>query len=97
MRIVRYANTLVEIEADSTEGGWLVLNDVWHPRWEVEVDGRNIGQALRANAIFRAAPVPPGRVRVRFVFRPLAGSWRLPERPARPDGFSADMRRAEAP
>jgi hypothetical protein len=52
-------------------------------------------QAVRANAIFRAVEVPPGKVPVRFVFRPLNGSWRFPERAfARPDGFSADMRRA---
>ena len=96
VRIVRTANTEVVVEAESSAGGWVVLNDVWHPRWEVEVDGRHAGQALRANAIFRAALVPPGKVRVRFVFRPLSGSWRMPERHgALPDGFSADMRRAD--
>lgn len=90
-----YANTEVLIEADSPEGGWVVLNDVWHPRWEVEVDGKAMGQSVRANAIFRAVPVPPGKVRVRFVFRPLSGSWRMPQRPpTAPDGYSADMRRA---
>ncbi len=96
VRILSYANTEVVVEAESTGGGWVVLNDVWHPRWEVEVDGRQAGQALRANAIFRAAVVPPGKVRVRFVFRPLSGSWRMPERHGGlPDGFSADMRRAD--
>jgi hypothetical protein len=45
VRIVSYANTEVVLEVDSPEGGWVVLNDVWHPRWEVEVDGRDIGQA----------------------------------------------------
>lgn len=95
VRLVSYANTEVVIEANSPEGGWIVLNDVWHPRWEVEIDGRNVGQPLRANAIFRTVPVPPGTVRVRFVFRPLAGSWRPPARAtSAPDGFSADMRRA---
>jgi hypothetical protein len=98
VRIVSYANTEVVVEADSPEGGWVVLNDVWHPRWEVEVDGRHIGSALRANAIFRAAPVPPGQVRVRFVFRPLSGSWREPERvPAAGGGYSADTRKASLP
>jgi hypothetical protein len=95
VRIVSYRNTEVIVEADSPEGGWVVLNDVWHPRWEVEIDGKAAGQAMRANAIFRAARVPAGRVAVRFVFRPLAGSWRMPERPRPPnDGFSLDVRRA---
>ncbi len=95
VRIVAYRNTEVVLEAESPEGGWVVLNDVWHPRWEVEVTGRPTIQAVRANAIFRAAPVPPGKVTIRFVFRPLAGSWRLPGRSGpTSDGFSADMRRA---
>jgi hypothetical protein len=94
VRILEYRNTEVVLEADSPEGGWVVLNDVWHPRWEVEIAGRPAIQAVRANAIFRAAPVPPGKVKVRFVFRPLAGSWRFPEPGFKSDGFSADMRRA---
>lgn len=99
VRIITYRNTEVVVEADSPAGGWVVLNDVWHPRWEVEIEAagarRAASPALRANAIFRAAEVPPGKVRVRFVFRPLSGSWRVPEpASARPDGFSADMRRA---
>lgn len=94
-RILSYANNEVLIEADSPQGGWVVLNDTWHPRWEVEIDGRNTGPSVRANAIFRAVAVPPGKVRVRFIFRPLSGSWSAPRRPASaPDGYSADMRRA---
>jgi len=93
--LISYANDEVVIEADSPQGGWVVLNDTWHPRWEVEIDGRNTGPSVRANAIFRAVAVPPGKVRVRFIFRPLSGSWSAPKRPSSaPDGYSADMRRA---
>ena len=60
-RIVSYRNTEVVIETDSPQGGWVVLNDVWHPRWDVEIDGRPAGQTLRANAIFRAARCRPAR------------------------------------
>ena len=95
VRIVAYGNNEVVLEADSAQGGWVVLNDVWHPRWEVEVAGGPAMPAFRANAIFRAAPVPPGKVKVRFVFRPLSGSWRMPTRAVPADGgYSADMRRA---
>ena len=95
VKILSYRNTEVVIAADSPQGGWVVLNDAWHPRWEVEVDGKPIGTAMRANAIFRAAPVPPGKLTVRFVFRPLSGGWRTPERKwSLPDGISADTRRA---
>jgi hypothetical protein len=74
-RIVRYRNTEVLIEADSPSGGWVVLNDLWHPWWFADVDGRP-AELLRANVLFRAVAVPPGKHRVRFVFRPLRGAWR---------------------
>jgi hypothetical protein len=74
-RIVSYRNTEVVLEADSPDGGWVVLNDIWHPWWFAEVDGQP-AEILRANVLFRAVAVPPGRHAVRFVFRPIAGAWR---------------------
>jgi hypothetical protein len=74
VRIVSYRNTEVVLEADSPDGGWVVLNDLWHPWWFAEVDGRP-ADILRANVLFRAVSVPPGRHRVRFAFRPIAGAW----------------------
>jgi hypothetical protein len=73
IRIASYRNTEVVLEADSPDGGWVVLNDVWHPWWFAEVDGRP-ADILRANVLFRAVAVPPGRHMVRFTFRPLAGA-----------------------
>lgn len=75
-RIVRYGNTEVLIDADSPSGGWVVLNDLWHPWWFVEVDGRP-AELLRANVLFRAVAVPPAKHRVRFIFRPVSGAWRV--------------------
>lgn len=74
-RILRYENTEVVIEADSPDGGWVVLNDVWHPWWHAEVNGLP-ATLERANVLFRAVEVPSGRHTVRFVFRPLAGALR---------------------
>src|SRR5262249_39260304 len=71
-RILSYANTEVLVEADSPAGGWVVLNDLWHPWWFVEMDGKP-AEILRANVLFRAVAAPPGRHLLRFVFRPLAG------------------------
>src|SRR6266852_5416983 len=73
-RIERYANTEIDIEADAPDGGFLVLNDVWHPWWRAEVDGRS-ADILKANVLFRAVPVGPGIHRVHFVFAPLQGAW----------------------
>ena len=74
VRIVSYGNTEVTLEADSPDGGWVVLNDLWHPWWFAEVDGKP-AEMLRANVLFRAVAVPPGRHTVRFRFRPIAGAW----------------------
>ncbi len=93
-RIVSYRNAEVVIEADSPDGGWVVLNDLWHPWWLAALDGQP-AEVLRANVLFRAVAVPAGRHTVRFVFRPLAGAWlqatgrvRQPARPAVHGAFS---------
>ena len=78
VRIVRYQNTDIEIEADAPSGGFVVLNDVWHPWWRVSVDGKP-ADILKANVLFRAVVVPPGKHTVRFTFHPVAGAiseWR---------------------
>jgi len=72
---VTYRNTEVAVDADSPDGGFLVLNDLWHPWWFAEVDDRP-AEVLRANVLFRAVALPPGRHSVRFAFRPLAGALR---------------------
>jgi hypothetical protein len=72
-RIVRYANTEVTIETDSPSAALLVLTDVWHPWWRVEVDGTRT-EVLKADVLFRAVAVPAGRHTVRFTFRPFAGA-----------------------
>jgi hypothetical protein len=73
-RLVRYANIEVVIEVDSPSGGMVVLNDVWHPWWRATIDGIET-EIFRANAIFRAVQVPPGKFTVRFTFAPLRGAW----------------------
>lgn len=74
-RVLSYRNTDVVIVADSPAGGWVVLNDLWHPWWFADIDGKT-AEILRANVLFRAVDVPPGRHIVRFTFRPIAGAWR---------------------
>ena len=73
-RLVRYANTEIVVEVDAPSGGILVLNDVWHPWWRATVGGVET-EILRANVIFRAVVVPPGKHSVRFTFEPLRGAW----------------------
>lgn len=73
--ILSYRNTEILVETESPDGGWLVLNDVWHPWWQADVNGEP-APIRRANVLFRAVEVPPGKSRVRFVFRPLSGTVR---------------------
>ncbi|MBX9843045.1 MAG: YfhO family protein [Xanthobacteraceae bacterium] len=72
-RILRYENIDIEIEADAPSGGFVVLNDVWHPWWRASVDGKP-AEMLKANVLFRGVAVPPGKHVVRFTFHPFAGA-----------------------
>lgn len=65
-------NTRVELSVDAPEGGFVVLNDPYHPWWHAYINGSTTVM-FRANVLFRAVYVPPGRHRVEFVFRPLRG------------------------
>ena len=67
----------VIVEAQSPDGGWLVLADTYFPGWRVEVDGQP-AELLRANFVFRAVRLEPGSHTVRFYYRPrsfLIGGW----------------------
>jgi hypothetical protein len=81
-RIVNYENTRVAIDVDSSDGGWVVLNDLWHRWWFAEIDGK-AAPIARANVLFRAVAVPAGRHRLTFEFRPVDGVFKLPRAPRR--------------
>jgi hypothetical protein len=69
-RITTDADQEVAIDAASgAEGGYLVLRDSFDRAWRVDVDGWP-ATLLRANALYRAVRLPPGRHLVRFVYRP---------------------------
>ncbi len=68
-----YENTVVEVEVDSRDAGFVVLNDVWHPWWFGSVDGKP-AEILKANVLFRAIQIPAGKHLVRFEFRPVEGA-----------------------
>lgn len=73
VKLLRYRNTEVEIEVTSAQAGFVVLNDVWHPWWRVQVDGTDV-EMLKANVLFRAVQVPAGTHKVTFNFHPLDGA-----------------------
>lgn len=71
--LTTYDNTLVEIEVEAPQPGFVVLNDIWQNWWFASVDGEP-AEILRANVLFRAVQVPAGRHVVRFEFMPLKGA-----------------------
>jgi hypothetical protein len=73
VKITRYENTIVEIEVFAPTDGFVVLNDVWHPWWQAEVDGKPAA-IQRANVMFRAVHVAKGKHLVRFEFTPFSGA-----------------------
>ena len=72
-RIVSYRNTEITIEVETPSDTILVLNDVWQPWWEASLDGKPV-EILKANVLFRAVAVPPGKHIVRFTFDPVGGA-----------------------
>lgn len=73
-RIVSYKNTEIVIEAEAPSGGMLVLYDVWHPWWGATVDGQP-AEILKADVLFRAVSLSPGKHMVRFSFHPFSGAF----------------------
>ena len=73
--LVNYGNTEVVTEVNSTRGGFVVLNDLWHPWWVATLDDKP-EPILRANVLFRAVRVPPGRHTVIFTFAPVGSALR---------------------
>lgn len=72
-RIVRYENTVVEVDVESPVAAFLVLHDLWHPWWAAEIDG--VATTIhKANVMFRAVRIPAGKRRVKFEFRPFSGA-----------------------
>jgi hypothetical protein len=71
--IAHYENTVVKVDVTATRAGFVLLNGAWHPWWRATVDG-NPAPVLKANVLFRAVQVPPGRHRVHFEFQPMAGA-----------------------
>ena len=69
-RVDSYSDKEVEISAELTAEGFLVLTDTYYPGWKAYVDGRE-ERILQADYIFRALPLERGSHKVRFVYRPV--------------------------
>jgi hypothetical protein len=61
----------VELDATLAAPGLVVLDDSYYPGWQATVDGVP-AVILPTNHLFRGVPVPAGRHRVRFEYRPTS-------------------------
>lgn len=64
-----YRNNQVQIDAQLSEPGILVLTDAFYPGWKVHVDGKE-QKIMRANYLFRAVELPAGNHKVEFIYDP---------------------------
>ena len=58
----------VSVENAQGEGGWMFYSDVWHPFWEVDVNG-SPGEVLQASLAYKAVRLEEGSNDIRFSFR----------------------------
>ncbi len=68
------ANRLVVNAGAEAGGGYLVVLDSYSDDWHATVDGRP-ATLVRANALFRAVRLVPGRHTVEFIYRPRSFLW----------------------
>lgn len=64
-----YEPERVVIQANAAAGGWLVLNDLYYPGWQVTVDGQPMPLQV-TNYALRGVCVPAGASEVIFTFQP---------------------------
>lgn len=69
VNITKYENQNVQIEAQTDNGGILVLADSFYPGWKAYVDGRE-AEILAANINQRAVVLEKGKHTVQFVYKP---------------------------
>ncbi len=69
--IVRERADALEIEAQLSSPGWVLLAESYDPGWQARVDGAPV-RVRRADLAFRAVPVPAVRHRLELVYRPAA-------------------------
>jgi hypothetical protein len=61
----------IELSVAVRAPGWLVVSEAFDPGWQATVDGERVA-LWRADGVFRAVRLAPGRHRVEMVYRPWA-------------------------
>ncbi len=75
--ITSATDTTLEIAVDASQSGMLVITDAWYPGWKAQVNGQP-ADLYRADAMFRAVPVPAGQSTVTLTYAPDWLNWIIP-------------------
>jgi uncharacterized membrane protein YfhO len=67
--VVRYDPHRIEVKTRSTQEKFLVLSEVYYPRWLARIDGMDT-RVYRTNYTLRGIIVPPGEHKIEFVYSP---------------------------
>jgi hypothetical protein len=71
VEVTKYAASSVNLAADMSCGGMVVLSDTFYPGWRAEVDSKPV-PIEEVNLAMRGVLVPPGHHEVRFTYRPIS-------------------------
>jgi hypothetical protein len=66
-----YKSNTIELSVHSKQRQFLFMSDSYYPGWKVYINDKP-AEILRANYLFRAVVVEPGKSRVRFEYDPLS-------------------------
>ncbi|MCX7420551.1 MAG: YfhO family protein [Planctomycetia bacterium] len=69
VRVTDYRANQVTLQANSTNGGEVILTDLFYPGWEVSIDGQP-AEAHRAEGMYRGVDVPTGEHTIAWKFQP---------------------------
>jgi hypothetical protein len=72
--VLEHAVNSSTYQVDTASEGYLFVGDTFYPGWRATVDGQD-APLLRADYLFRAVKVPPGKHTVRMFFDPV--SWKI--------------------
>jgi hypothetical protein len=65
----RSSASRLDLEVNSTRGGWLVMSEQFAPNWKVNINGQD-STTIRTDHAFRALWIPPGAQLVRTWYEP---------------------------
>ncbi len=68
-KVILSSGPALQIETPKT--ALLVVSDLYYPGWEVSLDGLP-WKMFRADYLFRAVPIPPGRHCISFIYQPTS-------------------------